>query len=215
MKVFRLVSLADSLSVLNALFGFSGIVYILLYGVGREAYALLCFSAIADGVDGVVASKTEKGKLGKQLDSLADVISFGVLPSIAMVAYDPNLFAFAALLLAFSILRLARFNVESFEDFYGLPTLANALLIFSMLMLSFKSSAIAVVSFLTSLLMVSDIVYPRIRSAPLLVSAFTLLILAALFDLIAPVLTATLAYALYPPARVTAWRLRRLLSRRE
>ncbi|MEM1579389.1 MAG: CDP-alcohol phosphatidyltransferase family protein, partial [Archaeoglobaceae archaeon] len=71
MKIFREVSLADSLSILNALFGFSALVYA-IYDF-EKSFTFFYLALIADGLDGFVASKTEKGKLGKELDSLADV----------------------------------------------------------------------------------------------------------------------------------------------
>lgn len=78
--------------------------------------------------------------IGKELDSLADMVSFGLLPALLMFtligdasAAGPEgyaYFAFAALLVAvFSALRLAIFNVDENQkdSFRGLPTPANAL----------------------------------------------------------------------------------------
>ena len=93
-------------------------------------------SCVFDFLDGFVA-KTLKvtSSIGKELDSLADVVSFGLLPAIFMykqiqVYDDPNHLEYVALLIVvFSALRLAVFNVdtEQTDSFKGLPTPANAL----------------------------------------------------------------------------------------
>jgi CDP-diacylglycerol--serine O-phosphatidyltransferase len=79
------------------------------------------------------------GELGKQLDSLADMVSFGVLPSIYMYqllrsSYESDLLAYAGLLIAvFSAARLAKFNIDDRQSdkFIGVPTPANAVMICS------------------------------------------------------------------------------------
>ncbi|MET1124060.1 MAG: CDP-diacylglycerol--serine O-phosphatidyltransferase [Archaeoglobaceae archaeon] len=199
MKIFRLVSLADSLSVLNALLGFSGVTYLLLYGDVGEAFRMLCLASLVDGVDGLVAEKTEKSAVGKQLDSFGDAISFGVLPASMLVIFSPHFFPLAALLLAFAVLRLARFNVENFTDFYGLPTLPNALLVASLILLDVDAKLLAAIVAVTSILMVSDIVYPRLKRSLLIAGA----IVAAAAILKEPALTAlaSAAYVLSPVAK--------------
>lgn len=221
MRVFREVSLADSLTILNALFGFSAIVYLLLYGLRIEAFALFYFSTFADGIDGFIAKKTEKSPFGKELDSLADSISFGLFPASLMVKFNPDLFPFAALFLAFSILRLARFNVIKFTDFYGLPTLISALIVTSIIRISSDYYIIAFTAFILSFLMICDVVYPRIND----VMAFAVMgvvIVSAIFfiEMCYAILLLAGIYTVYPPARevVRKWRerrLKKLLSKQE
>ncbi len=76
MKIFREVSLSDSQTVLNALFGFSAISYA-IYDF-EKSFAFFYLALIADGIDGWIASKTERSKIGSELDSLADADSFGL-----------------------------------------------------------------------------------------------------------------------------------------
>jgi CDP-diacylglycerol--serine O-phosphatidyltransferase len=101
-------------------------------------------SAIFDFFDGL-ASRVLKSfsGIGKDLDSLADMVSFGVLPAVIMyqlllqarqidnISQYLNFIAF--LIPVFSALRLAKFNVDTrqAENFIGLPTPANAILIAS------------------------------------------------------------------------------------
>ena len=105
---------------------------------------LIVGSAIADFFDGFAARLLKvHSEIGKQLDSLADVVSFGVLPSMIifhLFALSPQpefggtWLSFSAFIIAvFSALRLAKFNIDTrqSENFIGLPTPANALLIAS------------------------------------------------------------------------------------
>jgi len=106
--------------------------------------------AFFDFFDGFAARWLKvSGELGKQLDSLADVNTFGVLPGAIMFSIQRHLipdFAFSnlsvlewgyilspLLIPVFSALRLAKFNIDSrqTQSFIGLPTPANALLVAS------------------------------------------------------------------------------------
>jgi CDP-diacylglycerol--serine O-phosphatidyltransferase len=121
---------------------FSGCVGIVLAFKGElvaASYAIF-LSAIFDFFDGL-ASRVLKSfsGIGKDLDSLADVVSFGVLPAVIMyqlflqghqidnVSTYLNFIAF--LIAVFSALRLAKFNTDTrqSENFIGLPTPANAI----------------------------------------------------------------------------------------
>jgi CDP-diacylglycerol--serine O-phosphatidyltransferase len=95
-------------------------------------------ACVFDFLDGFTARALKvSSPIGKQLDSLADMVSFGVLPSLAMawMIYEKTPFdglSFIAFLLAVgSALRLARFNIDETQkdSFSGLPTPANALFI--------------------------------------------------------------------------------------
>ncbi len=95
-------------------------------------------ACIFDFFDGFAARWLKvSSPIGKELDSLADMVSFGVLPAITMFTWLdrfhlPAPVPYTALLLAiFSALRLAKFNVDDrqTDSFIGLPTPANALFI--------------------------------------------------------------------------------------
>jgi len=116
-----------------------------------------------DFVDGGVARLLHaQSEVGKQLDSLCDVVSFGVAPGVvlfsmmrhalnvsipldfaAMSVKDILLLTSMILVPAFSALRLAKFNVDTRQtsSFIGLPVPANALLIASLGALLFLSPA--------------------------------------------------------------------------
>ncbi len=97
-------------------------------------YFLLLAASVFDFFDGFAARWLQiNSPIGKQLDSLADVVTFGVAPSMIMYFYLQHLqFAYseiAFLIVVCSALRLAKFNVDErqTEGFLGLPTPANAL----------------------------------------------------------------------------------------
>jgi CDP-diacylglycerol---serine O-phosphatidyltransferase len=94
--------------------------------------------AIFDFSDGFAARLLKAySDIGKELDSLADVVTFGVLPSTILFmlireSNDTENLAYVAFTLAvFSALRLAIFNIDTRQsvDFIGLPTPANAIFV--------------------------------------------------------------------------------------
>ncbi len=137
---------------LAIVFAFEGNLVISAYLVG--------LAAVLDFFDGFVARLLNVGgELGKQLDSLADMVTFGVVPAVVMYhllsqafwgthtnALDcqpeeiikTNYYSFVAyspfLIAVFSALRLAKFNIDTRQitSFIGVPTPANAILICSL-----------------------------------------------------------------------------------
>lgn len=96
------------------------------------AFYLIIASVIFDFFDGFAARALNAYSLiGKELDSLADMVSFGVAPAI--VVYMLGLQYVGLIIALFSALRLAKFNVDERQTstFIGLPTPANALLFMS------------------------------------------------------------------------------------
>jgi len=126
------------LTLLNLLFGVIGIVWVLNGDILSGAYFVL-ISAGFDFLDGFVARLLKvQSDMGKELDSLADVVSFGVLPGLILFmmtknqtepeSFLPYLTLIVPMLSAY---RLAKFNLDTRQSdrFIGLPTPANALFI--------------------------------------------------------------------------------------
>jgi CDP-diacylglycerol--serine O-phosphatidyltransferase len=122
----------------------SGCIAITFAFQGNLAVAswLIALAAVFDFLDGMAARLLNvKSAIGKELDSLADVVSFGVVPGVIIfqLLYQHSTFGLpiipyiAFLIPAFSALRLAKFNLDTRQEevFYGLPTPATALLIAS------------------------------------------------------------------------------------
>ena len=131
----------NALTCANLLSGCIGIVYAFKGDLTVAAYAVL-ISGIFDFFDGFVARILGvKSEIGKELDSLADVVSFGFLPGVVMFQLltqsnysSPYLPYVAFLITIFSALRLAKFNIDTrqTEDFIGLNTPMNTLFIVSL-----------------------------------------------------------------------------------
>lgn len=129
------------LTCLNLFSGCMALIMLLDADFERAAW-FIGFSLAFDFADGFAARMlSASSDFGNQLDSLADVISFGVVPSAAMFALwsdvpgNSQSLAFASFLIAvFSALRLAKFNVDirQKEYFLGLPTPANTIMIASL-----------------------------------------------------------------------------------
>ncbi len=101
---------------------------------------LVSIAAILDFFDGFAARILKvSGEMGKQLDSLADMVTFGVVPGATMFKMmnasqnnvESYLPYFAFLITIFSALRLAKFNIDTRQSssFIGVPTPASSLLI--------------------------------------------------------------------------------------
>ncbi len=127
--------LPNTLTCLNLLSGCLGIVFV-LEGLPVPAAYFIWASCVFDFFDGFAARWLKANSpIGKELDSLADMVSFGVLPSVMMYTWlkDQSVNVYlpyiAFTIAVFSALRLAKFNVDERQStsFIGLPTPANAL----------------------------------------------------------------------------------------
>ncbi len=121
---------------MNLLFGVLGVICTFNDRFDLAFYAMLA-SAVCDFCDGLSARMLKAySDLGKELDSLADMVSFGVLPSLMaykMMAdiHGNSILIYIPLLIAvFSAVRLAKFNIDErqSENFIGLATPACAMI---------------------------------------------------------------------------------------
>lgn len=152
----------------------------------HTALAFVICAMILDMLDGRAARLLgADSRFGAQLDSLADLVSFGVAPAVIMYMWslkamgNPGWIA-ALIFCACAAIRLARFNVESVRDegatkgnpyFTGLPTPAAALMMLLPILISFQWNTTSVRQPLfsgisiavTSVLMVSRVPTPSIK----------------------------------------------------
>ena len=152
------------LTCFNLLTGAVGIVYIFEFDPRYALYFVL-IAGLFDFLDGLLARILNvKSEVGKQLDSLADMVSFGVFPSLFMYRFlavnDFYYLKFGAFLIAvFSGLRLAIFNADDrqTEKFIGVPTPANAFFItaFGLIAFDIPSWLWVMIIFTSSALMVA------------------------------------------------------------
>ena len=155
-KNFKIVSdkksarviLPNMLTLIGVCIGLTSIRFA-LDGRFELAVVAIIFAALIDGLDGRIA-RLIKGtsKVGKELDSLTDMISFGVAPAFIMFFWKLNtLGRFGWLLCLIYVicvaLRLARFNVNSNNEpswrdnfFEGVPSPAGGILVLTPLIIS-------------------------------------------------------------------------------
>jgi len=155
--------LPSLITILNGICGFASIVFASKEAFAKAGYMLLLAMA-ADVLDGRLARMSRTtSSFGGQLDSLCDVISFGLAPAFLTVkvmesgmdlanigqAFENFFHSFiwlaAAVYISCAAVRLARFNVENIEDesahmsFIGLPSPAAAGVIISLVIFQQES----------------------------------------------------------------------------
>ncbi len=131
MNIIKLLKISDLLTFVNII---AGVLCIFLAANGDfKIAALLMFVSVAfDYFDGKSAKKRNiANEFGKQLDSLADIVSFGVTPAAFVFLMFKDL-RFAIVYLVYvlaGIIRLARFNVDTKPGFFeGMPITVNGIL---------------------------------------------------------------------------------------
>ncbi len=122
---------------MNLLCGVLGVICV-FSGESDTAFLLMLLAAICDFFDGFSARALNAySSVGKELDSLADLVSFGLLPSLMLyrvmmvMSPDAGLLCYIPLLIVMaSALRLAKFNTDDrqSENFLGLATPASAMI---------------------------------------------------------------------------------------
>lgn len=131
----------NAITCANLFSGCIGVVFAFKGELEIAAYFVL-LSGIFDFFDGMIARLLNvKSAIGKELDSLADVVSFGFLPGVVMFQllktsdYSNEYLPYLGFIITvFSALRLAKFNIDErqTEDFIGLNTPMNTLFIVSL-----------------------------------------------------------------------------------
>ena len=161
----------NTITLLNLLAGLLALIHA-FNGNYNEAFSLVCLGIFFDFWDGFFARIWKvQSPIGLQLDSLADMVTSGVVPGLVMYKmlgdiqenqYQYNLTEdtyymgvvpyLGFLITLASCYRLAKFNVDTrqTDSFIGLPTPANALLIMSIPMIQFHSEFDWLVDFLSN-----------------------------------------------------------------
>ncbi len=127
----------NAITSMNLLCGVLGVIAVLA-GHFDWAFYLMLAGAVFDFCDGLAARALKTvSPTGKELDSLSDVVTFGVLPSVMLYelmrvcTFSNSIWCYVPLLIAvFSALRLAKFNLDERQHscFLGLPTPASAMI---------------------------------------------------------------------------------------
>lgn len=204
------VAISDLISLLNMSSGFLSI--ILAINHFFELSALLMIVAIMfDSADGWVARKTNRNDslgFGKNIDSLSDIVSFGVAPAVFLytslnttpMPLQTIVILVSLLIVVCGILRLTRYNVIAdhikTSGFIGFP-IPGISFILATLYLSglFNIYSALILASIVSILMISNIKYPKFSNMPIIAISCILIIL-----LILPI--PTIVYGINVPALI-------------
>lgn len=161
---------ANIITIGNMLFGGASLMATLN---GSYSYSVLFIfiAAFLDRFDGMVARKfNQESDLGKQLDSMADILSFGVAPAILIYQLVLSDFGFVGMVftviyISCGAFRLARFNISDTTGYFtGLPiTAAGTVITLSYFgVTAFSPVAFMFLFILCSLLMVSTFTLKKV-----------------------------------------------------
>ena len=181
-KMQSFIGLSDLVSLMNMSCGFLSI----LMSINHNFYYAAIFmilSLLFDSIDGWVARKTnrlDEYEFGKNIDSLSDIVSFGVSPAVFLYSFSlanaPYLEIPTALVSLFiiicGILRLTRYNVISnnVEGFIGFPIPGIAIIIASFYISGLFNIYIALIlAIIVSIAMICNIPYEKFNNLYLLI----------------------------------------------
>lgn len=181
LRVWTPYILPNILTSLNMIAGFYAIIQTLNHNYMRAVWAVL-LAVVLDGLDGMAARLTRgSSAFGLEFDSMADLISFGLAPTLFMYLwvlrpYGRIGWVAAFLFMACGVLRLARFNVQSHDlqknRFLGVPIpMAAAQVVTTYLMtthLELKARSagpiVIITAYLVAFLMISNLPYRSLKA---------------------------------------------------
>jgi archaetidylserine synthase len=192
MKITHYMALPDLVSLANASSGFLAVIMVSIGNLILASQFML-LAVIFDSIDGWVARRTnrvDEHGFGKNMDSLSDVISFGVAPGMLLFTACqsfsiPYINILVALLIVISgILRLSRFNVladssdvPGGDKFVGLPIPTTALILGSFYLSGmFRMDFALIIMAVIAVFMISTIEYPKFKSMILMASGGVLIV---------------------------------------
>ena len=141
MNMLSLMKIADIFTVGNLCCGVLSI-FLAMDGLFDLSALLLFLAVVFDVLDGKIAGLMhQKNLFGKQIDSMSDLVSFGVAPALLFYSLSsPGILGIivALFFVACGMLRLARYNISEEAGFEGVPITVNGVL-FPLLFLLFSS----------------------------------------------------------------------------
>lgn len=178
-SMLRLLSVADFISITNAVFGIFAII-VLFIGLIESlelrihiSLSLILIGLLVDGLDGIVARKFGKSSIGDYLESMADMTSLVVAPAVFIfVVYSDKLyteilrniwlFVAVGIFLFFGIVRLASFSTMKEKNRYiGLPASASAIILLAISYLRVDFIFILPIVVIMGALMASNFIFPK------------------------------------------------------
>lgn len=194
-KIQSFFAISDGISLMNMLCGFISI--LLAINHNFELSAILMIIAIMfDSVDGWVARKinrNDKLKFGQNIDSLSDAISFGAAPAVFLYTISSTIHhnlsilpaIISLLIVACGVLRLTRYNAIAdyiqTHDFIGFPIPGIAIILATFYLSGLFNIYIALILMtIVSLLMISNVTYPKFDNLIIIGISVVLIVLIIL-----------------------------------
>lgn len=198
-SMINLLSYADLLSIINALFGFLAIFVLfsdIIESSGLKIHlslSLIFIGLLIDGIDGIVARRYGSSKIGEYLESMADMTSLSIAPAFFIFfVYSDNIsccinhfyyLLFALLLfLSFAIIRLASFHIMKEDEYFvGLPASASTIILLILSYFKIDFVFILAIIIIIGAFMASNIPFPK-PGIKINGFAFVLIVLTIIFD---------------------------------
>ena len=176
--MIKLLSIADVISLINAIFGFLAILILASSVVCGEfrlhaSFSFILIALLTDGLDGIIARGVKKSKIGDYLESMADTISLGIAPALFVyVIYQDvilkSVYYYICLLfvlivfLSLCVIRLASFHIMKDKKFFvGLPASASAIIILILAYFKVDFFYVFTVIIIIAFALISGIRFPK------------------------------------------------------
>ena len=189
------IAISDIISLLNMSSGFLAILSSINHNFELAAF-LMILAIMFDSIDGWVARKTDRQDdlgFGKNIDSLSDIVSFGVAPAVFIYScINTTSYIFQAIVILVSllivicgVLRLTRYNVIAdkidMKGFIGFPIPGISFIIATLYLSGLFNLYLALIlSTIVSLAMISNVKYPKFDNMPLICISLILIALLIL-----------------------------------
>ena len=213
--MIRILSIADIITIINAVLGFLALLMVFSNQL-QIAASLILLGLLTDGLDGIVARRMRKSRIGEYLEAIADMVSLSIAPLVLLyIIYYDTVFSqlylhlLLGIVLVFSlicsIIRLSSFSLFKQKQFFlGLPTSASAIFLVSTSFLKPDILYIVPVIIILSLAMISSILFPKPGLKINLIAAVLIIVtilLGSMYNNIAPLLllAALLCYIIFGP----------------
>jgi CDP-diacylglycerol--serine O-phosphatidyltransferase len=213
--MIKLMSVADLVTLLNAVLGFLALILV-FSDQFQLAASLILLGLLADGLDGMVARRLGNGQIGEYLEPIADMVSLSVAPLALFykVYYDAivsqsSVHLLLGIIIVFSlicsIIRLSSFSLLKEKQFFiGLPTSASAVFLVLTSFLTPEVWYVFPIIIVLSLAMISSIRFPKPGLMVNLIAAVFIvatIILDSMYYNIAPILllAALTSYIIFGP----------------
>lgn len=213
--MIKFISIADIISLLNAIFGFLSIIFLFLNEI-HYSFTFILLALMADGLDGIVARKTRESEIGTYIEAIADIISLSLAPSIFIyynylsivtnyIELHILLIISIIALLSLSIIRLSSFHLVKEKKFFtGYPVSASTILLIILTYLHINILIIIPLIFIISIFLILNIKFPKPSMKISILTAliiFLTIILGKSYNSIVPMILLFLIiiYSLFGP----------------